>query len=260
MVSDAGQVSLKGAGKAEITITASETDNYKPKQLKIVIKVEGEYKPTVCSHVYQKIITPASVTVNGSIVEKCRKCGVEKSRTVIDAVTTAALSKNSYPYNGKVRKPAVAIKDKRGRTLKNGTDYTIILPKGMKNTGRYTVTIILKGNYKGTIKKTFDIVPKGTSISKITAKKKGFYIKWKKQSSQITGYEIACSTSRNFAKKSTKTIKVKKKKAVSKSISKLRAKKKYYIRIRTYKTVKFNGRSIKLYSAWSKAKSKTTKK
>ena len=59
--------------------------------------------------------------------------------------------------------------------------------------------------------------------------------------------------------KSAKTITVTKNNIVSKNISKLKAKKKYYVRIRTYKTVKVNGKSVKLYSAWSKAKSGLTK-
>ena len=94
----------------------------------------------------------------------------------------------------------------------------------------------------------------------MTAKKKGFTVKWKKQSSQTSGYEIAYSTSRKFAKKNTKTATVKKSRKTSTSVSKLKAKKKYYVRIRTYKTVKANGKSVEIYSGWSKAKKVTTKK
>ena len=65
------------------------------------------------------------------------------------------------------------------------------------------------------------------------------------------------STSSKF--KGAKTATITKNKTVSKAISKLKAKKKYYVRIRTYKTVKVNGKSVKLYSAWSKAKSGLTK-
>lgn len=35
---------------------------------------------------------------------------------------------------------------------------------------------------------------------------------------------------------------------------------KYYVRVRTYKTVKFGGKNVKLYSGWSKAKTVRTKK
>lgn len=212
------------------------------------------------THSYKSYITKATLKKNGSIVQKCSNCGEEKSRTVIYAVRDITLSKTSYTYNGKVRKPVVTIKDSKGRVLKEKTDYTVLMPKGMKNVGRYTVTITFKGNYKGIEKKTFDIVPKGTSISKVTAKKGGFTVKWKKQSSQTTGYEIVYSTSSKFVKKYTKTAMVKKSSITSKSISKLKAKKKYYVRIRTYKTVKANGKTVKLYSGWSKAKTVVIKK
>jgi len=222
-------------------------------------KISGG-KEEPCAHTYQISVTPATTKANGSVTETCSKCGDEKSRTVIYAVKTAALSKTSYTYNGKAQKPSVTVKDSRGKALINNVDYTVSFPKGMKNVGRYTVPVVLKGNYSGTISETFDIVPKGTSISKVTAKKKGFTLKWKKQKKQTTGYEIAYSASSKFAKKSTKIIKAGKSGAPSKTVSKLKEKKKYYVRIRTYKTVKISGKSVKLYSDWSKTKAVITKK
>ena len=196
--------------------------------------------------------------------EECETCGYGRSMgTIIEQLNAAdniALSKTSCTYNGKTQKPSVTVKDSSGKTLKNNVDYTVSFPKGMKNVGRYIITVTLKGNYSGTISETFDIVPKGTSISKVTAKKKGFTVKWKKQKKQTTGYEIAYSTSSKFAKKSTKITDAGKSRAASKTVSNLKAKKKYYVRIRTYKTVKISGKSVKLYSDWSKAKAVTTKK
>lgn len=83
-----------------------------------------------------------------------------------------------------------------------------------------------------------------TSITSLSAKDNGFKIKWKKKSS-ITGYQIQYSTNSKF-KKGNKSIKIKKAKIVSKNITGLKASKKYYIRIRTYKGKK--------YSNWSKKK------
>ena len=89
-----------------------------------------------------------------------------------------------------------------------------------------------------------------TSITSLSAKDNGFKIKWKKKSS-ITGYQIQYSTNSKF-KKGNKSIKIKNAKTISKKITKLKAAKKYYVRIRTYKGKK--------YSKWSKVKSiKTTK-
>ena len=172
-------------------------------------------------------------------------------------VNTIKLNKTAYTYNGKVQKPSVTVKDSKGKALKS-TDYKIDYPKGMKNVGKYTVKVTLKGNYSGSKSMTYNINPKGTGVSKVKAAKKGFKVTWKKQATQTTGYQVQYSTSSKF--KSAKTVTTSKNKTTSKSVSKLSAKKKYYVRVRTYKTVKIGGKSVKLYSGWSKAKSVTTKK
>ena len=110
----------------------------------------------------------------------------------------------------------------------------------------------------GTKSLTYNIHPKGTSVSKVKAAKKGFKVTWKKRATQTTGYQVQYSTSSKF--KSAKTVTISKNKTTSKSVGKLSAKKKYYVRVRTYKTVKVNGKNVILYSGWSKAKSVTTKK
>ena len=212
-----------------------------------------------CSHTLNTTIVKATTKKNGSITKTCTECG-EQTTEIIYAVKNIKLSQTSYTYNGKSKKPYVTVKDSKGKALKNKTDYTVTYPKNMKNVGSYTITIKLKGNYKGTVKKTFQIIPKGTSISEITPKKKGFALEWNKQAVQTTGYEVAYSTNKKFTKKTTGTITVGKSKIVSKSVSKLKAKKKYYVKIRTYKAVKINGKAKKLYSAWSKIKTVTTKR
>ena len=173
-----------------------------------------------------------------------------------NTIVSVALSATSYTYNGKVKKPSVTVKDAKGKKI-SSKYYTVSYSKGRKNVGQYTVTIKFKGNYSGTVKKTFTIKPKATTLSKVTAGKKAFTVKWKKQATQTTGYQIQYSTSSKF--KSAKTVTVSKNKTTSKKISKLKAKKKYYVRIRTYKTVKVNGKNTKIYSGWSKAKTVKTK-
>ena len=89
-----------------------------------------------------------------------------------------------------------------------------------------------------------------TTITSVKAQSKAFTVKWKKKSS-ITGYQIQYSTNSKF-KKGNKSIKIKNAKTISKKITKLKAAKKYYVRIRTYKGKK--------YSKWSKVKSIKTPK
>lgn len=125
--------------------------------------------------------------------------------------------------------------------------------------GSYKYTIKFKGNYSGTKTLTFKINPKGTSLKTLTATSKGFKVTWNKQAtkmatSYITGYEIQYSTSSKFAS-GNKSVKVAKYSTLTKTISKLTAKKKYYVRIRTYKTVS----GTTYYSPWSASKYVTTK-
>lgn len=213
------------------------------------------------AHTYKnkKVTKRATTSKNGTFTAVCSVCGAEQTE-VIYAAKTIKLSKTSMTYNGKKQKPSVTIMDAAGKKLKNGTDYKVTYPKKTQNVGKYTVTVTLKGNYTGTVKKTFTILPKNTAISKLTASKNTVTVKWKKQTKQTAGYEIQYSTSSKFTKKTTKTVKVTKNSTTSKKITKLKAKKKYYVRIRTYQTVKVGKKSTKIYSGWSKAKMVTTKK
>jgi len=156
-------------------------------------------------------------------------------------------------YTGKSLKLSIVVKD-GNKTIKNGTDYNVSY-KNNKKVGTASVVITGKGNYTGTVTKTFKINPKGTSLKKLTKGKKQFKVTWKKQKKQTSGYEIQYSTNKKF-KSGNKKVKIKKNKTTSSTVKKLKAKKKYYVRIRTYKTV--NGKTY--YSGWSKVKNVTTKK
>ena len=90
---------------------------------------------------------------------------------------------------------------------------------------------------------------KKVKVASAKAGKKSVKVTWKKVKG-IKGYQIQYSTNKKF-KKGNKTITVKSTKSTSATIKKLKSKKKYYVRMRTYKIV--NGK--KVYSAWSKAKS-----
>lgn len=159
----------------------------------------------------------------------------------------------SYEYNGKVKKPSVSVMD--GDTKIDRSEYAVKYSKGRKNVGTYTVTVTMKGAYIGTAEKTFDINPKKPSVSGTTPGKKAFTVKWKKVKN-VTGYEVQYSTGKKFPKKTSFIKKVKKSGATSAKIKKLKARKKYYVHVRTYKTV--NGKTY--YSKWSKVKTVTTKK
>lgn len=168
-------------------------------------------------------------------------------------ITVVEISQTSFVYNGKARKPTITVKDTGGYTLKEGVNYTVKYAKGRKNVGKYKVTVTLEDNYGGEEVFYFTIKPKKTSISSLTAIDDGFKIKWNTNSSQTTGYQIQYSTNSSFS--SAKTVTVSGKSKASKTIKNLKSKKKYYVRIRTYKTV--DGK--KYYSSWSAKKTIKTK-
>ena len=211
------------------------------------------------AHTTKQTVTKATPTANGEIVNYCSVCKKTLSTTVIPNASSIKLKATSLTYNGKVRTPKVIVKDETGKTLVKNTDYTVSYAKGRKYVGKYAVKITFKGKYSGTKTLYFTIKPKATRISSLTAGSKKFTVKWKKQATQTTGYQVQVATNKKF-KKNKKTVTIKKQKTTKATVKKLKAKKKYYVRVRTYKTVKINGKSIRIYSGWSKTKTVTTKK
>ncbi len=165
---------------------------------------------------------------------------------------TCKLSATSYTYNGSVKTPTVTVKNASGTTLTKGTSYTVTYASGRKNVGTYKVTIKGKGNYTGTRTLTFKIVPKAPSINKLTAKTKALTVTLNKQTTQTTGYEIQYATNKSFTSAKTTTVT---NSTSTKTLSGLKAKTTYYVRVRAYKTV--NG--AKIYSGWSTYKYMKTK-
>lgn len=200
-------------------------------------------------HKFKRHQQKARVGQLGAIYDECTVCGEwdYEHMIFINEIQKIALSRTVYTYNGKVQSPSVIVKDSEGKSLRNGTDYTVTVPKGRKEIGSYTYTIKFKGNYAGIVTRSMVINPKATTLSKVKGYKKYFIAKWKKYNVKNTGYELQYSTNARFTS-GTKTKAVKSYKTVSLKVK--TAKKKYYVRIRTYKRV--GGKNY--YSAWSKAR------
>lgn len=91
-----------------------------------------------------------------------------------------------------------------------------------------------------------------TSITKITPKKKAFNVKYKK-SGNATGYQIKYSTKKNMSNaKKVKTTNL------SKTIKNLKSGKRYYVKVRSYRKLKVDGKTKTYYSKWSGRKSVKT--
>lgn len=174
------------------------------------------------------------------------------------ALSSASLTKTKYTYTGKALKPGVtAVKAEKKAAAAKGYSVTY---KNNKNVGKASVVIQGKGIYKGKLTKTFTINPKGTSLKTLKKKSKAIKVTWAKQAakmstSRITGYQILLATNSKFTK-GKKTVNIKGYSKTSKTVKKLKGGKKYYVKIRTYKTVS----GVKYYSGWSKVKTVKTKK
>ncbi|WP_443954680.1 hypothetical protein [Ruminococcus bicirculans (ex Wegman et al. 2014)] len=327
-----GHTAVTDKGYSATCTTAGKTDGSHCSVCNTVIKVQTVINATGHKSSGWIVDKAASIGVKGSKHKECTVCKKVLETAEIPALSRISISKASvtlststYAYDGKAKKPGVTVK-LNGKTLKNGTDYTVsysnnikvgtakvtITGKGnytgsvsktysiknnfkkatvsgistkaftgknitqsitvkyngktLKNGTDYTVSysnnkkigiatvkIAGKGSYTGTITKTFKINPAKQEIQKLTAKSKAFFVDWAQKGS-ATGYEIQYATNSKFT--SAKKVTITNNKTDTKTISKLSGKKKYYVRVRSYTTVK----GTKYYGAWSSVKNVTTKK
>ena len=199
-----------------------------------------------------KTVEKAGFGKEGKKEAKCAACDYVEAKTIAAAVVPTL---KSYTFNNKTKTPTVTVKNTDGDNVKATRTFA---KKTRKAVGKYNVTVKLTGaDYEGSKVVSFKINPAGKSISKLSKGKKSFTVKWTKPSKtyrqQMTGYKIKYSTSSKMT--SAKTVTVKSTTATSKTIKNLKAKKYYYVQIRTYKKI---GSSY-YYSGWSKVKKIKTK-
>ena len=145
------------------------------------------------------------------------------------------ISIGTLSYTGSNVKPSVTVKN-GNKTLKQNTDYTISYSKASKVGAAVKITITGKGSYTGKVTKNAYIVPARTAISSVKAGKKNLTVTYKKTTG-ASGYQIAYSTSQNSGYKYVNLNN----KTVKKTISKLTSGKKYYVKVRAYRTI--NGKN-----------------
>ena len=255
---------LKGVGQTETAGTNS-------------ILPQDNIRSIICTAYYgdhdwdesKEIIKEKPTDVKeGSKGYLCKRCGDYKEIAKIKPILPSHkaditalkvnLSETEYTYNGKVKQPAVIIKDQNGNVI-SSTNYAVTYASGRKKPGTYSVQITMKGNYTGTQTVLFNIRGKKMPAPKLKAHSRALKVTWKKQKA-ITGYQIQYSTNAKFKKSKTKIVKIAKGRQTSKFIKKLKARKKYYVRVRSYKTTKIGGKTYNAYSVWSKTKKVIVKK
>ena len=240
--------------KASVTLsTSTYAYDGKAKKPGVTVKLNGKTLKNgtdyTVSYSNNTKVGTAKVTITG----KGNYTGsVSKTYSIKNNFKKATISGiSNKSYTGKNITQSITVKY-NGKTLKNGTDYTVSCSNN-KSIGTATVKIAGKGSYTGTITKTFKINPAKQEIQKLTAKSKAFFVDWAQKGS-ATGYEIQYATNSKFT--SAKKVTITNKKTDKTTVSKLSGKKKYYVRVRSYTTVK----GTKYYGAWSASKSVTTKK
>ena len=213
---------------------------------------EGRTEGTVCSvcgeilrapttlakksHIYTTTVTKADVAKkkNGKIVSVCSVCN-EKVTTTLYYPKAVTLSYNKTTYNGKAKKPKVTVKDSNGNAI-SSSNYTVTYTNN-KKIGTAKVTVKFKGNYKGTLTKSFTINPIGSVADSWEVSPTTIHVSWEKWTKNITGYVVQYSTTKNFKKGKTKTKKIKGVDNIEIFVKNYNRGSTYYFRVRTYKVV-----------------------
>ena len=229
----AKQQTIKATGHKETTL-AGKSATYTSTGL-----TAGK-KCSVCGRITVAQKTIPKLTLGKVSGLKAKSVKVAKSSEITLAWNSVGngVKYEVYQKNGKKWKKLKAT---------SSTSYTV---KKLKSDKEYQFKVRAvvdgaEGAYSSTLK--VETIPE-TATLKLKAGSKQLTASWKSVS-DISGYEVQYSTSKKFTKKTTKTVNVKK--SLKKTtIKKLTKGKKYYVRVRTYKTV--NGK--KIYSNWSTVK------
>ena len=169
-----------------------------------------------------------------------------------DADVNVKLSQSVFEYNGSAQKPKVTVL-MDGRSV-NSSSYTVKYSKGCKKPGIYTVTVNMTGDYSGTAREDFIIIPKGTSLKSVKGGSGSITAQWKKQTKQTDGYILWISDTKE-PDGSGRELYVAGNKNTKQVIGQLERNHTYYVRIRTYK---ISGKNA-VCSEWSKVKKVKTK-
>ena len=160
--------------------------------------------------------------------------------------TKLTVKVSNVTYNGKSQKPSVKVYFGKKRL---SSKYYTVSYKNNKNVGYGTVTVKGKGNYSkasGTAKFKINLKKPSLSSTKST-KKKTFTTTWKKTGGN-SGWQVQYSTNKKF-RSGVRTVNLKADNTKL-TVRKLRSRKNYYVRIRSYKKV----RKQTWYSGWSNVK------
>ena len=234
----------KGTEKLRGTdFTVKYENNVNPGTAKAIVTGAGGYTGTVTK---EFTIDPApkdsGTDSQGkkSIGLTCKKVFTKKYGDKAFSLQAKAVKGAKITYKTSDKK--VAVVDKKGKVTIKGTGIATI-----------TVKATASGYNAKTLKVTVKVSPSKASAPALKLLKgRKLKVSWKRDG-RATGYRVQYCTSKAF-KKGVKTITISKNKTVTKTIPKLTKGKRYYVRVRAYKSVKVNKKTQKLYGAWSSVK------
>ena len=157
-----------------------------------------EEKVGALGHNYQTTTTKATLSKDGSIVTKCTRCGDVTENTTIAYPKTITLSEDHYVYDGQEKKPEVSVVGSDGKAI-SADNYDVKYPESAVAGGSYDVVITFKGNYEGTVTKTFTIGQMDSELkyakSSVTVDYKGGAVVDNAYTSKASAKDIKFTTS-----------------------------------------------------------------
>lgn len=258
------QFTISKMDVAKLQISIPKSCVYTGKAIKPSIVVNNgsikltEGKDYTIEYKNNKNIGTAKVTIGGKgnytgTSTKTFKI-VKKTAKITASNITKTVGAASFNLKAKVNSKATLYYSSNNKKVaKVNSKGKVTLVKNAVGTAKITIKSKATKTYNSAVKViTIKVIPKSVSGVKVSGQKKAIKLSWKKNSA-VTGYQIQYSTNKKFTK--AKTVSVKKASTTSKKISKLNAKKTYYVRMRTYKKV--SGKTY--YSNWTTIKTVKTK-
>ena len=211
-----------------------------------VITADGS-KTAICSVTVSGQAQTEPGTQTGGIIDPA----TGKTAAATFSGMEIELDYTSTAYNGSDKEPGVSIQDASGNDLTEDVDYTLDYYNNL-TVGKATVIVSGKGKYAGVIAGVrFTIKPKTVTVKSVKkASSRKLNVVWASHKTQTTGFQVRYATTKKFKSGTYKTVTLTSKSATSKALTKLKAGKTYYVKVRAYKTV--DGK--KIYSSWSKVK------
>ena len=160
---------------------------------------------------------------------------------------------STFTYNGRNQAPKVTVAKLNLVPMTEGRDYRVNYPASSKYVGTYETSVAGLGDFSGVKKLKYRILPQKTGITKLYRGSRKFTARWSKRTAQVTGYQLSYATRSNFS--NGKTVTLTRNYTTKRTVKKLKRRTRYYVRVRTYKTVK----GIRYYSSWSSVKSVKTR-